>query len=93
MIGPGLNYIGMKGHYVYKDKERNSIIFMKTTIIYPTGGRKGDDHIIITLTVADRMIYITEITTSDTWQKCDPRTLMAMMVTMMVILMVPLSYC
>ena len=55
MIAPDLNYIGMKGQNVYKDNEMNNIIFKKPTCIYNVGGRKGDDHIIITLSVANRM--------------------------------------
>ena len=55
MIAPGHNYIGMKGHNVYKDDESNNILLKKPTFIYPVGGRKGDDHIIINLSVADRM--------------------------------------
>ena len=54
-LGVCLNYIGMKGDNVYKDNERNSIIFNTPTFIHPFGGCKGDDHIIITLSVADRM--------------------------------------
>ena len=81
VIASGLNYVGIKGQNVYKDNENNNIIFKKTTIIYPVGG--CNDHIIITLAVADRMTYITDMN----------RSLMAMMVTMMVKLMVTLSYC
>ena len=55
VIASGLNYIGMKEQNFYKDTERYNIIFKKQTFIYPVGGRKGDDHIIITLSVADRM--------------------------------------
>ena len=39
------------------------------------------------------MTYITDMAMAmDTWPKCDHRTLMAMMVTMIMILMVTLSY-
>ena len=44
----------MKGQF-YKDSERNNIIFKKPIFSYPVGSRKGDDHIIMTLTVANRM--------------------------------------
>ena len=92
MIALGLNYIGMKEQNVYNDIERNNIIFKKSTFIYPVGGRKCDGHIIITLTVADRMTYITDETTMDTWTKCDHISLIAMIVTMIVILMETLRY-
>ena len=46
---------GMKGQNNYKDNKRNNIIVKKPTFISPVGGRKGDDQIIITLLVADRM--------------------------------------
>ena len=89
MIAPGLSYIGMKGQNVIKDNDNAK----NSTIIYPVGGRKGDDHISITLMVAERMTYVTDMITMDTWPKCDHRSLMAMMGTMMVILIVTLRYC
>ena len=59
----------MKGQNVHKDNESKNIIFKKTTIVYPDGGLKGVDHIIITLTVADRTTYITNMTTVSSQRK------------------------